>query len=170
MTTDDDDFIKSIERELQFRVTARGEFLDHMALIENTINQIIARHFCSVETKQTEFEELILRNNMMLGNKITLLNSILRNNYSGILAKEPNLMPKLDKLNQFRTKLAHGIGVSDGVGVAPDEVDSFQLALYKKGKLTIERITKKDIEKEYDDLLYIDGILAEIHRRVLTTH
>jgi len=163
---DENDFLDNIEREIDIRNATRGEFLEKMAIVENTLNQIIAWHFCNTEAKQKEFEELIVRDNTSLERKINLLKSILENNYVDLLESETGLIEKLNGLRIFRNKLAHGIGVSDAEG--DSNLSHFKLVVYRRGKLLIEKVTNEEIEQKQYDIVAVGHSLSRIQIRVLT--
>lgn len=71
-------------------------------------------------------------------------------------------------LNEFRNKLAHGIGVWDVDDNDKTDRNYFNLTFYKGGKMQSEKITLKAIEEKLKDVDYSIGMLSRLLVDVVT--
>jgi len=127
------------ERARQFR----GRFLNHMAVIERNIALLLTDYFCRDDaTKQAIFFDSIA-SAMTLNAKRSVLTEIVKKDYPRYWDEHSQFLLDLQRLQEFRNKLAHSIvDVSDAALARPPEL-GVSFVQWKAG----EPIT----EQEFDD-------------------
>lgn len=160
MEPEADDPLVAIEKEIDLRTSLRGIFIEHVIFIENTISHILYYHFGAKQVR---------RQGLRRG--VELLEAMLMKDYPEIYAKEPQLIPKLKGVSNFRNKLAHKIGASSGDPSNVKEIDRFIFVdLKPDGTVKQSVVTLKEFEAKEAEVRYIDHVLAHIQSDVIVRH
>ena len=117
----------------------RGRFLNYVAVIERDMAVILTEYFCTADESKRElfFEKVAER--LSLQKKKEIFIDIVKNDYPLYWDKNKELLRNLDKIQQFRNKLAHSvIDVSDDALARPIE-EGVGFIQWNKGQPITER-------------------------------
>ena len=109
------DNIKSEFMDAYFKYTElsqkrRGEFLNQIIFLERSMDEYIAKFFCSTKTKRDVMLSLILRTvKIGLSNKKDISTWIIKNRDKQFRKLHPKSVSELTEIVKYRNAFAHGI-------------------------------------------------------------
>ncbi|MBI2256182.1 MAG: hypothetical protein HYU58_16285 [Proteobacteria bacterium] len=87
----------------------RGSFLNRIAVIEHALADLLTRYFCTDDPSKQEIFFTSVAMKMPLEGKRAVLIEIVKGDYPRYWAKNKDFLTDLQKIQEFRNKLAHSI-------------------------------------------------------------
>jgi hypothetical protein len=142
----------------------RGAYLVQAITIEGIIGDIISLSLCPNEDSRSLFTSLIL-NKFSFDGKSKILERLLESKYPTIVNK--NVFAEIEKVRQFRNKLAHGMPVTSDEFLAENYTDGIQLDYYdSKGHRRTIDITDTDFREKLRNCSGLVTKLIEIRNEI----
>jgi len=133
---------------------ARGEIIYAAVTIEGVIEQIIAEHFSEGDKRWLFISLMFTVGQVTFSQNLIMLKKLFLNSYPDFLALFPGMFNQINKLRDFRNKLAHTkVDLSYGLNFIIDgsEIDELptgiSLEYFKDSKVVREFITPEKIDK-----------------------
>ena len=150
----------------------RGSILEQAIWIERLIENIIAWHFCPEEDKRYQFFSLVINGtDITFSSKIKILKKLLELYYPDLSQKYPKVTKELNKVRDFRNKIAHAMLDNSLEFLAHRYTDRVQLDVYQDGKekkLVVTIMDRDEKLKECSRIaLALDDIQKEVTKRTL---
>lgn len=138
----------------------RGRFLNHVAVIERDVAVIITEYFCREDEEKRDLFFAKVAERLPLRTKRDILFDIVKNDYPSYWEEHKELLANLQKIQDFRNKLAHSVlDVSDEALSRPLE-EGVGFLQWKKGKPVTD--------KEFDDLAANANMVTSVLRDIRT--
>lgn len=108
MDTDNEKYKSLITEVTKASSSIRGIFINHVAILESTIDIFLATHFCLSDQTIEDFLKWIMPSNVItLENKRILFKKVVEKYYPTLKEKKPNFHAFLKKIIDCRNMLAH---------------------------------------------------------------
>ena len=107
----------------------RGAYLVQAIVIEGIIGDIIALPLCPNEDSRSLFTSLIL-SEFTFGRKSKIIKRLMKSKYPTIVDKHNDVLGQVNKVMQFRNKLAHWMPGTSDEFLAKNYTDRIQLQDY----------------------------------------
>lgn len=165
---------KKLEALYQKDNSLRGAYLVQAIVIEGIIGDIIALSLCPNEDSRSLFTSLILNyREFTFDGKLKILKRLMESKYPTIFDKHKDIFEKIDKVRQFRNKLAHCMLDTSDEFLAKNYTDRIRLEYYdSKGHKRIMEITDTVIREKLSScsrlVIELDGIRREITQSKIT--
>jgi len=143
-----------------------GSFSARMLHVENLMNDIMSRHFCSGDGKRGTLFFSVITPQMSFRNKIDTLINMLRIHYKDIYKTYDSDLRKLHEIAQYRNDLVH-LMLAVSKQVHKNDVDSAQIHKSEKGKSAIGEIDKKEHERKVRLCTKLTTILKTIQTDII---
>ena len=154
----------------QHGLEVRGNYLVDAIEIEGIIDDVLAIHFFKNNDAQyVDFQGFILKE-LQFGAKIKILVSLLNSKYPNLLNKHTSLANELEKIRDFRNRLAHSQLDTTVEYIEKKQTDRIQLMFYKDGKRQYQEITKADFDKKLQEVSSVKISLMEIWKNLSESH
>jgi len=138
----------------------RGRFLNSVAVIERDIAIILNEYFCTVNECKRELFFTKVAEKLSLQKKKKILIEIVKNDYPRYWESQKQFLISLEKIQQFRNKLAHSVlDVSDEALSRPLE-EGVGFIQWKKGT----PLTDQEFQEWVVKANMLSSTLSEIKR------
>jgi hypothetical protein len=145
----------------------RGRYLIQAIVIEGIIGDIIALSLCPNVDSRSLFTSLILNyREFTFEGKCQILKRLMELKYPTIVNKHKDIFGQINKVKEFRNKLAHCMLDTSDDFLAKNYTDRIQLRYYDKGQMQTKEITDTDMSEKLSSctklVIELDGIRCEI--------
>jgi hypothetical protein len=153
------------EKYHEFARELRGRYLNSAAVLDTQLAEILTEYFCKDDYRRDLFfSEIATGQQLGFRVKIELLTKILKIDCKGYLNIHPELLKTLNRIKDYRNKLAHAtIDVSDEA-LSKDKISGVGLVTYRKGKKVIDFITFEEAEERQVEINMMFSNITDIKR------
>lgn len=178
-STKEPEYIRKLSKEesqqlkllCELSTEIRGKFLDQAIPIEWIIDDIISQHFCPEETRRMLYFSSVPPE-LTFFSKTRIFKTILEICYPDLLEKHHNVMKEIEKIRNFRNKIAHSILEATPNFLKNGYNDRIRLGYYEKGEKKCLVVKKEDIKEKLKAcsrvLIALKDVQKEVIQRVQT--